>query len=228
MVEGQVIDELTVRIEQGAVSVDLKTSQVDVDLPSLKLRVEESVGTLVNVLGYLSGYAFWVDVESALDPLGKKTTFGASAKEIADTKGERPFEWQAVYEACERVSSFPRALADLRNAILFANDTGFYCYRCYRAMETVRQYFETEKGISDIGKAWEAMGADLLLDRSWLIDLAKTFTQPQRHGKRQSMTAQERIKAMKYAWRVIARFLIYMHRGFQPLPANEFDLLCAQ
>jgi hypothetical protein len=214
-------DSGVLTLNKGDLKLEFSTSQQNVDLATLKIRVEEIIGSIVNSLGYLSGLFYFADIESAQDENGNVVTFGLGAQEIVDTKNDRPIKSLAKIAGIIQLErSLPRILSDLRGAVIYANDTGFYCFR---AVETIRAHFESRLSLSREA-AWPEMRRALNLSRSW-FDQFSTYALPQRHGARKGMSAGERVNILKQAWFVVDRFIVFIDRGFKDLPTDEFAVL---
>jgi len=210
-----------VSIDVSQVSVMLNTETVNVDLHTLKNYMEYIVRNLVDALGYLSGCGYDVEITSVTEPDGKQTVFGVGILELGETKRERPLEFPKLIEVINKSQHLRRALGDLREAIRSSSDTGFFCYR---AIECIRQSFKREEDGKDDSPSWERLRDALCIDRSWINYLIK-FAKPQRHGETPYMSGKDRDSAMQHAWKVVDRFCVYVQRGFQKLPENEFGML---
>lgn len=203
------------------VSVTLNTETVNVDLGTLKNYVEYIVRTLVDAFGYFSGRGYDVEITSVIEPNGKQTVFGVGIHELEEAQRERPLGFHEIIEVMNKSVHLSRALGDLRESIRTPWDTGFFCYR---AIECIRQSFKREEDGKDDSPSWERLRDALCIDRSWINYLIK-FAKPQRHGETPYMSGKDRDSAMQHAWKVVDRFCVYVQRGFQKLPENEFGML---
>jgi hypothetical protein len=91
-----------------------------------------------------------------------------------------------------RSSHLQRAFADLREAIRSPKDTGFFCYR---AIESLRQFFVVELNAPD-KQSWEVLRTALQIDRP-TIDYVKTFADSARHGAGAAISDGERAEVFK-------------------------------
>lgn len=216
--------EAEISIGVSQVSVVVQTAKEVKDLPTLRNYVEQLVRTEVDAFGYLEGRGYDVEITSVTSADGQPlVVFGVEIRELQESKSERPvsFEelWKLLWDA--KAAPLRRALGDLREAIRAPLDTGFFCYR---AVESLRQGFvEPEDGDSK-GASWERLRNALCIDRSWIDELQK-FGNPQRHGATPYMSGEERLLAMRLAWKVVDRLVEYVKRDFQPLSQREFCLL---
>ncbi len=203
------------------ISVVFNTEDSNVDLPTLKNYVEGIVRNLVDAYGYLSGRGYDIEITSVVDPAGMQTVFGVGVGALEQTQSERPLSFQDLKDVVFKSQELRRALSDLREAIRSPLDTGFFCYR---AIECIRQSFrQAEDGDKD-GPSWGRLRDMLRVDRSW-IEVVKKSADPQRHGGTPYMSGEDRVSAMLHAWKVVDRFCIYVRRGFNPLPEDEFTVL---
>lgn len=111
------------------------------------------------------------------------------------------------------------ALADLRDAIDRPDDTAFYCYR---AVESVRQWFLGES--SDHGAAkeesWEKMRGELGIGRKSLMPL-KELADSRRHGGSRTPSEEERLEALRIARLLVARFIEYVASSEEHVQARH-------
>lgn len=211
-----------VSINASQVSIVIETTDKNADLPTLKNYVEYLVRTVVDAYGYLSGRGYDVEITSVVDPDGKHTVFGVGIPELEEAQNERPLHFPELLKVMGRSQHLHRALGDLREAIRSPWDTGFFCYR---AVECIRQSFVEKEDGNDKDPSWEGLRNALRIDRSWLEKYTRESADAQRHGSTRYMSEEDRVLAMKHAWKVIDRFCVYAHRGFIPLSESEFDIL---
>ena len=105
-------------------------------------------------------------------------------------------------------NSFARhALADLRAALEYPDDTAFYAYR---AIETVRQSFVRGDSDTDAArrKSWQALRDALNVDPESL-DQARTLARPRRHGEtgKPSLGEAQRFQVLTLARDVVQSFV---------------------
>lgn len=147
------------------------------------------------------------------------------AQEIANDRPQRPIQELAQYAGIlAKEPALPRILGELRNSIMFPNDTAFHCYR---AIETIRGHFDRRLGLGgsdDRGPAWQAMRGAIRFDRTY-IQAIQDSAEAQRHGTRSPMTAEQRVEAMRRTWKIVDRFIVYIDRGFQTLPDADYTQL---
>ena len=211
-----------VSINASQVSIVIETTDKNADLPTLKNYVEYLVRTVVDAYGYLTGRGYDVEITSVVDPDGKHTVFGVGIPELEEAQNERPLHFPELLEVMGRSQHLHRALGDLREAIRSPWDTGFFCHR---AVECIRQSFVKEEDGDDKGPSWKSLRNELRIDRSWIEEYTKKSADAQRHGSTPYMSGEDRVLAMKHAWKVIDRFCVYVYGGFKSLSKNDFDML---
>jgi hypothetical protein len=95
------------------------------------------------------------------------------------------------------------ALADVRHALRFDEDCLFFCYR---ALDSLREHYaETTDAKSDF-KSWEALRADLGIDRAEIYAL-KAFADKRRHGGLGISHHADHLHWTKWTREVLGRFL---------------------
>jgi hypothetical protein len=91
----------------------------------------------------------------------------------------------------------------VRHALRFDEDCPFFCYR---TLDSLRQHYAETIGTHSESSAWEAMRADLGIDRSD-IDAFKTFADTRRHGGAGTSVHAEHLRWTLWTREVLARFL---------------------
>jgi hypothetical protein len=122
----------------------------------------------------------------------------------AEASDLQPLVAAAVQEPLARL-----ALADLRAALQYPDDTLFYAYR---AVESVRQWFlpAGERDDDNTRKqSWTAMRAALGLKRP-PIDRLAHLAAGRRHGAVAPPTESERLEALRIARPVVKAFVDYL------------------
>lgn len=192
---------------------------------TLKNYVESFVRMLIDGHGYLECRGYDLEIISVVEPEGQHAVFGVEVEALKSSRAaESPVNmtelWKLLISGPES-AHLQRALGDLREAIRTPHDTGFFCYR---AVESMRQSFVEPKDGGKTKPSWERMSSALRIDQSYIM-LLERFGKPQRHGETPYMSGDERIRALKSAWRVVDRYIEYSRRSRAPLPACDFELL---
>ena len=203
------------------------------DLETLRNCVEAIVRNIVDAYGYIEGRGYDIEITSVIDSVGKEwMIFPVEIRQIHESKSDRPVTFFDLYRLLRhsgqrdddsvafKLNQLRRAFADLREAIRSPADTDLFCYR---AIECIRQCYldpDKEDNDSERKRSWERMSKELRISRSWIATLKNTSA-VQRHGGLMGRTANERVEAMRRAWRVVDRFIMSAKDGFRPLPKSE-------
>jgi hypothetical protein len=213
--------DATISISASQVFVVLRNVEGSGDIITLKNYAEYLVRTIIDAQGYISAKGYDVEIVSFADSNGKTGVFdvGVLHKDLEENK--RPLHFHEVTIIVWQSPHLRRALADLRESIRSPVDTGFFCFR---AIESIRQYFVKAEDGKETAPSWERLRTTLRIDRSYFAKV-QTFAEPQRHGETPYTSGEDRIDLMRHAWQVVDRFCLYLLRGRQQLPDTEFDLL---
>lgn len=224
-IEADICFEATISISGSQVSITVRNLDENADLVTLKNYVRVAVMGAVDMLNYLWGQGWDVEVTSVRKPNGEQVYFSAGVQELYEAQAERPFafereqQFEQLWQVVLKSQHLRRALGNLREAIRLPEDTGFFCYR---AVESIRQHFWKEGDRDDRNQSWVLLRKALRIDKSW-IDALTPFAEEQRHGGTPYMSGEARVSAMKRAWKVVDRFCVYLHRDCVDLPESEFD-----
>lgn len=197
---------------RGMINASINASQVTVDLDTdsklsvvdLKNSLENFVNTMVDVYGYLKGYAYSVELDSVYIPeTGASETFGIDVTTITNDEKSRPFNYQDILLIALKTPELYMVLKDLRDAIKRPHDTFFHCRR---ATETIAKYF-TKSGNKK--KGWEEAIKTLKLNEEDVNEIKK-MGGDQRHGLYRSVEGGERVDIMMKTWKVVDKFVEYL------------------
>ncbi len=218
-------DQGSLVISNGRFTLTLDTTETPVHIPTLKIRAEEIIRGIVDFCGYVSGFVYYIDIESVSQDHRGPTQFGLGAQEIADDRPLRPVQDLAQYATVlAKEPALPRVLGELRNSIMFPNDTAFHCYR---ALETIRGHFDRRLGLGhsdDRARAWVEMRGALLFKRSYIQE-TQDFAEAQRHGNRKGMTGERRVEMMRRTWNIVDRFIVLVDRQVPTLSSDDYSAL---
>jgi hypothetical protein len=197
---------------KGIISVSIKLSQVAVEVDTdakiatvdLRNTIENFVHTMVDVYGYLKGYAYTVEIFSVYVPeTGKSEVFGIDVAKITQDEKNRPLNYNDTLRLALTTPELYMSLKDLRDAIKRPFDTFFHCRR---ATETIAQYF-TKSGNKAIG--WQNTIQALELNKDDLNEI-KTLGGGQRHGRYGSVSGNKRVDIMMKTWGIVDKFILYL------------------
>ena len=204
------------------VSLLVKTSEkvLDTYLATFINEVRRVSSAIYDAAYFTSGIASMLAFTSIVEiETNRSWKITDEVQELSQLIAERNPPIQETVELSMRDDFFRRAIADLKSALLFPSDTGFYCYR---AVETTAQSFGSS---TDQSKTpWTELNSALNLNRNFLNPVTK-FSDTQRHGKWATMTAAERAEALKTAWIILYRYSQFSMNGRVALPPSDFPEL---
>ena len=197
---------------------------------TLRNRVATFVRMLIDTYGYVEGHGLDFEITSIIDPdNGKHMVPSVQIDSLHRSKSERESNFDTLFRLLfsdgltqSQQTQCRRALADLREAILSPNDTGLYCYR---AVESIRQFYLDPKDGDDDSHSWKRMRDSLRIARPWLDEMKKNYRNPLAHGKEVEMSGEEREQAMQRVWKVMDRFFVSALKDFQPLDESRYKLI---
>ncbi len=98
-----------------------------------------------------------------------------------------------------------RCLNDLRMSMRYLDDTAFYCFR---AIETIKQYFGYMTAAKKDSEQWLAMKNAIGGDKEE-IEFIRKLAFPARHGVPTLITDEDQGKIFALTWSVVERFINY-------------------
>ena len=208
--------KLKISIQVSQITAVFSTNSKVENIFTLKNIIEDAIRLEVDILGYLFGCGYDIEVTTMVDSEGNEPViFGIGIWELENQKDKRPKNINEIFPlfSDHRGDYLRRCFGDIREAIRVPKDTGFFCYR---AIETIRQYFLKEKNSRSERESWEQLREDLKIQRSQ-IDFVKSFADPIRHGDVKYISAEERSKVLTDTWDIIDRFVIYASNGYEPI-----------
>jgi hypothetical protein len=193
-------------IDCSQIAVLLETESAVADLPSLRNYVMDVVRLDVSALGFVHGCGYDFELSQVFDPVQRVwVLFGVSEPSLNNRYPDRDQELRRLLFA----SSGPRStylrlcLADLNSAIRRPGDTAFFCYR---AIESLKQFFADLEGEHDRSKQWELLRKRLDL-REDELSRVKKLADVRRHGNTTALSYGDRSAAIALGWRCVDRFL---------------------
>ena len=184
------------------------------DVFTLKNYVADVVRVIVDGYGYLSGCGYDVEIVKLVLTGGPEPImFGVDIPVLrpSGTDISVPFTQLMRVFADERSLYVQRSLGDFREAIRSPKDTAFFCYR---ALESLRQYFVVEEHIPSDKTSWERLRQALAVERA-TIDYVKTFADPLRHGAGKSISDSERADLFIKTKSIIDRFIVFADNQYK-------------
>lgn len=195
----------TVSVKYSQVNVRVESGPVNVELYDLKEGVRDLVQGDVDVVGFLKGCAYTVEISTAVSANGLTQVFPATFRSDVPKDEAIKQEYDECYQLVWQSHELRRSLANIRLAILHPLDTSFFALR---AIEAIRKYFETDD--PDSKKSWIVMGAKLDIDQNWTKSL-EDAAQEARHGGLVILSRSEREQAIDKANIVIRKFIEFLN-----------------
>ena len=214
-----------VGIADGQFVADVRVTQGDADIDTLRNLVQGSIRQFTDLIGYQNGFAFDVEVISAASrDTGERCVFGVTIPVLSERRGGvfTNAVDGALLIAVGQSHGAQIALANFREAIKVAADTGFFCYRSIEAMMQSMRASESEKD----AVVWERFRTALCVDRS-ALSYVKGHADAPRHGRSAAITDTTRAAVFRLTDEIIRRYLEYLVRGKTPLPIDEFQVLAS-
>ncbi|MCV0411255.1 hypothetical protein [Nitrosopumilus sp.] len=217
---------ISFEIRKSLISIHVTSFGEITDFAEVRNFLLDFVRLHTDSYGYIKGYAYDAEITSVSGENNQPyIIFGVGIKELTDEESKRAFQKidKIILLAIQDKYRFIYGtLANLRLSIKYPSDTGTFCYR---AVESIRQYFGVKGDSRDARKkAWEKLNAELNVDKSWTARIADFALDP-RHGKQKSITHDERVEIMQKTWVIVDRFLIYAQNNEQTLDTASFPLL---
>lgn len=205
--------QIFLSIQRSQISVVFNANAPIEDLKTVRNGIRDVVQSAVNLLGYFVGCGYEVEIIQLLNhPSFGQQVFGVDVPALSEYREKMSLEvgrrFEDYYSLLQDENGLylRRALADLSLAIKSPSDTGFYCFR---AIESIKQYFSKVKSISKDKAAWEMTRNELDVDRVD-IDFVKNFADPVRHGDILNLSGQERDQIFVKTWSIIYKYIEYL------------------
>jgi hypothetical protein len=213
--------EIGLFLSGADIAIRLSTEENRADLATLRNLAETVAIAIYDAVGYLTGTAITVELSSAYDvSTGSLHAFSPALAEPFRLSEDQPTF--AVMRLAVESQVVRRILRDLHQALIVADDTAFYCFR---AIETLAQSLVEVGQQNNRNAAWARLKQSLQIEHTCISKL-ESASQPSRHGKPHShVTGTTRLKQIKLARQIVERYILFLLRGEQNLPPDEFPLL---
>jgi len=214
--EAGISGKLRISIQVSQIIAIFTTSSKVENIYTLKNIIEDGIRLEVDVLGYIFGCGYDIEVTTMVDSEGNEPIiFGVGIWELEQQKDKRLENINKIFSLFgdHKGDYLRRCLGDIREAIRLPKDTGFFCYR---AIETIRQFFVHEKGFTSDKESWEQLRELLKIERTF-IEYIKQFADSIRHGDVKYISAEQRSKVLTDTWDIVDRFIAYASNGYNEL-----------
>lgn len=185
--------------------------------------LEASIRSVLDLIGYESALSFDLEILSATWGANQRWVFGINVPALVESRQAHPPSAVSV-DLLAAVGANPGSqyiLADFREAIRVPEGTGFFCYRAIEAMMQSMKEFEGEK---EETVSWPRLRETLQVSKETLYHLKRHADFP-RHGKRSSISNDERTKVFRTTDNIIRRYLQYLLLGKAGLSAKDHPII---
>ena len=213
---------LTLDIAQSQVIAAIRLSKVPPDISTLRNCVEASIRSEMDLIGYLFGGSFDVEMLGARNTqTGASVVFGITIPALSDKReysGALTIPGELLVAVGASVQT-QAALAYFREAVRIPVDTGFFCYRAIEAL--LRAVVDVQGDVS--GANWAAFRSTLRIARDAVM-FVKSHSDLPRHGAVSSISDEQRAKVLRITDETIRRHLHWLTHDRSPL-SDEFPVL---
>jgi len=211
-------------IHGSHVLVDVDAPEEVDNLATLRNAVQSSVSSVTDPLAFILGQHVDVEVFACITPSGYKRVFGVKHDYISDKIDQEKEirNWFSKIMNAYQTGASPfiqRCFTDFRLAMNHPEDTGFYCYR---AVESLRQFFKDGSN-SDDDESWEELRGAISFDRDTIEEDIKAYADPRRHGEPFSITGEERQLVLETTWEIIREFIEYSNKELSSVPDHTAE-----
>ena len=185
-------------------------TEIEWSLDDLRNVVKNYVSNELDLVGFIKGYAYDVDIRRVVNPvLNLDFTFGIDTPCIVSRNKE--IELLPRLKELQEKTGGPeglyisRCLADLVSAMKHPDDTGFYCYR---AIESLRQHCIHKFNLSKDNKTnqWKKIRELTKCSGDELRKIQKA-AEPVRHGEVVKGTSEDRKTLFMVTWDIVDAYL---------------------
>jgi hypothetical protein len=208
--DGKIVGRLKFNITNNQVTALIESENERENIYTLRNYTKACVEFVTNLMGFIKGYAYDVEITKVFDDkLDHYFVFGIGIPALEKRNKDRDVSTAMphIYPLCFGSDGvyLRRCLEDLNMAIKRPDDTPFHCFR---AIESLRQYFGFVDGIADDHKQWKAMAKAIGGKREDLEPIRK-LAFPARHGVPNPITDQERKDIFFLTWNIVERVIDY-------------------
>jgi hypothetical protein len=223
--DGQKQGRIKFNIYNNQITAFLEWENDSEDIYTLRNMTKAAVELITNVVGFLKGYAYDVEITKIFDgELELSFVFGVQIPLLEErNKGRVDSTASHIYPLCFHSEGvyLRRCLGDLSMAIKHPDDTPFYCFR---ALETLKQYFGHMTGAETDGGQWEEM-AKAIGGKQDDVEPIRKLAFPARHGVPVPVTDQMRKDTFLTTWHIVEKYIDFRlsqgGSGFRLLPKSE-------
>jgi hypothetical protein len=189
---GTKLGDMKFSVQNGQITAAIEWENDSEDIFTLRNILKTFVEPILSIAGFLKGYAFDIEITKVFESeLGEVRVFNNDIPVLAERNQNRQLtEVKNIYPLCSGPEGtyLRRCLGDLNMAMKHADDTPFYCYR---ALESLKQYFGIVNEITGDREQWKSM-AMALGGKEEDVKPIKDLAFPARHGVPDPITDQQR------------------------------------
>lgn len=181
-------------------------SDYEWDIFDLRNVVKNLVQGQLDMIGYIKGYAYDLEVTRALNQTRSiNLVFGIDIPCLTERGKDLDLDTELIKLRNKMIGPngvyLNRCFNDLISAMKHADDTGFYCYR---AIESLRHHCAAVHGLASLQKSvqWTKFRDIALCDEQTLRQI-KEAADPLRHGEGTGITADNRAELLRITWDVV-------------------------
>jgi len=202
--------EVRYNIYNNQISAMVDCARDGTDLFTLRNHIRAHVGTAVTILGFILGRAYDIEITKVFDEsLDETLIFGIDIKMLEQRNKHLDVNLAAnhIINLCSGPDGryIRRCLDDLTMSIRYLDDSAFYCYR---AIESIKQYFGAKNNLLDDAKKWRAF-ADAIGAVPEELNEIKALADPSRHGTPVEISDEARGIVFSKTWDIVEKFIDY-------------------
>jgi hypothetical protein len=182
---------------ESDVEVILELESYSGSIGNLKNSIQAFVSAILDSSNYFNGTALEIRLFECIGPDNTVYNFHTGSDILRKSTSERPLPPKDIITQLHKSVQLIYALMNYRKALKYAEDRGFYSYRC---IESIMQHF----------KSWEILRKQLNIDRP-IIDFIKPFSDATRHGNTVSITDTDNNQILNITAHIIDRFVVYLN-----------------
>ncbi len=208
-------------IFKSQITVDFTSAQAVSEWLTLKNIITDLVAAIVNCAGLDGVVGYNIDIRSMVSVHDQETiVFGVDIPGLSIQNDEqRKIDILQTFKVVGQEPLLRLALSDFKDAIIYPNNTGLFCYR---ATESIINLVKKEKNITDKKVAIQELEKLLTIDEA-CIKFLRSLNVNVRHGQVEWISGQDRLTAIKITREIITRYIAYQNS--KPNIAPTFDLL---
>jgi hypothetical protein len=215
--------DLVVHIADSQILADVSVPESEMEFYTLKNLVEAEIRMILDLAGYQFGGSFDMEIISAVSrDTDESVVFGNTIPVLQNIRQNDYGVIDGPLLAVVAGNPFAKkVLADFREAIRMALETGFFCNR---AVESMMQSMKPSPKTKTTTQDWARLHDALKIKESY-AHRVKKHSDDARHGNLVNISDNERADVYLVTHEIIRRYLAYLVRGSQPLPEAEFPIL---